>query len=105
MEARFAQLEALVTSMATQVKSTAFGPEKAKNRENEQSYGSNTNQGFFNGTSFSRSVAPNEMMSHMSRDHESWVANDGNHVMVPNPNEMISTTTPMTRDSTWVLEP
>jgi hypothetical protein len=30
----------------------------------------------------------------MSIDYESWVANDGNNVMVLNPNEMI---TPMTR--------
>ncbi len=35
------------------------------------------------------------MMVHMLRDHESWVANDGNHVMVPNLNEMISTIAPM----------
>jgi hypothetical protein len=45
------------------------------------------------------------MMPHMSRDHESWVANDENHVMVPNPNEMISTTTPMTRASAQMQEP
>jgi hypothetical protein len=38
-----------------------------------------------------------EMMRHMSRDHESWVANDGNHVMVPNLNEMISIITLVTR--------
>jgi hypothetical protein len=31
----------------------------------------------------------------MSRDHESWATNDGNNVMVPNPNEMISTTAPV----------
>jgi hypothetical protein len=48
-------------------------------------------QGFFYGASFSRLVALNETMPHMSKDHESWVTNDGNHVMVPNPNKMIST--------------
>ncbi len=42
-------------------------------------------------------MAPNEMMHHMSKDHESWVANDGNHVMVPNHNEMISIAAPVTR--------
>jgi hypothetical protein len=26
----------------------------------------------------------------MSKDHESWAIDDGNHVMVPNFNEMIS---------------
>ncbi len=34
------------------------------------------------------------MMQHMSIDHEPWVADDGNHFMVPNLNEMI---TPVTR--------
>ncbi len=38
-----------------------------------------------------------ETMPHMSRDHESWVINDGNHVMVPNLSEMVSISTPMTR--------
>jgi hypothetical protein len=33
MEVRFAQLEALVTNMMAQVKSTTFGPGKAKDRE------------------------------------------------------------------------
>jgi len=35
-------------------------------------------------------VAPNEMMPHMSRDHEPWATDDGNHVMVPNLIKMIS---------------
>jgi hypothetical protein len=34
---------------------------------------------------------------HMSRFHQSWAVDDGNHVMVPNPNEMISTTALVTR--------
>ncbi len=50
-------------------------------------------------------MAPNEMMSHMSRDLESWATNDGNHVMVPNPNEMISIIAPMTRANVWLPEP
>jgi hypothetical protein len=36
-------------------------------------------------------------MPHMSRDHESWVASDGNHAMVLNPSEMIFTIAPMTK--------
>jgi hypothetical protein len=50
-------------------------------------------------------MALNETMSHMSKDHESWVIDDGNHVMVPNPDEMISTVAPMIRINAWVLEP
>jgi hypothetical protein len=62
-------------------------------------------QGFFCGASFSRLVAPNDMMLHMSRDHESWATNDGNHVMVPNPNEMISIVALVTRVNMQVLKP
>jgi hypothetical protein len=40
----------------------------------------------------------------MSRDHESWAANDGNHVMVPNPSEMISTVALVIRASMRVPE-
>jgi hypothetical protein len=47
-------------------------------------------QRFFCGASFLGLVAPNEMMPHMSRDHEPWATDDGNHVMVPNLIEMIS---------------
>jgi hypothetical protein len=90
MEVRFKQLEALITSMVTHVKFTTFGPRNAKFQEDGQSYGSNVDLRFFCGVSFSKSMAPSEMMRHMSKDHESWVTNDGNHVMVPNPNEMIS---------------
>jgi hypothetical protein len=35
MEARFAQLEALVTSMVTHVKSIAYGPRKVKDKEDD----------------------------------------------------------------------
>ncbi len=45
------------------------------------------------------------MMPHMSKDRESRVANDENHVMVPNPSEMISIVAPMTRASAWVPKP
>jgi len=45
------------------------------------------------------------MMPRMSKDHESWVANDGNHVTISNPNEMISTIAQMIRVSAWVPEP
>jgi hypothetical protein len=78
MEARFAWLEALVTSMAAHVKSITYGPGKAKDREDDQSDGSNADQGFFCGTSFSISMAPNEMMPHMLKNHESWATNNGN---------------------------
>jgi hypothetical protein len=60
-------------------------------------------QGFFYGASFL--VAPREMMPHMSTNHESWATNDGNHVMVPNPNEMISIVTIVTRANMKVPEP
>jgi hypothetical protein len=51
-------------------------------------------------------MALNEMMRHMSRDHESWVTNDGNHVMVPNPNEMISIVALVTKHyyKTWFFK-
>jgi hypothetical protein len=105
MEAKCTRLEALVTSMAAQVKSVAFGPRKARDRGDDQLYGSNADQGFFCGASFSGSMAPNEMMSDMSRDHESWATNDGNHVMVPNLNETISTVAPVIRASMRMPEP
>jgi len=41
----------------------------------------------------------------MSKDHESWVVDDGNHVIIPNLNEMISTIAPMIRVSARVPEP
>jgi hypothetical protein len=84
--------------METHVKSTTSKPKKAKDREDGQSYVLNAGQRFFCGVGFSRSVAPNEMMPHASKDHESWVTNDGNHVMVPN-------LAPMTRASVHVLKP
>ncbi len=80
-------------------------PKKVKDKENDQSYGLNVDQRFFCGAGFSRLVAPNEMMPRMSRDHESWATNDGNHVMVPNLNEMISTFAPMTRANMQVPKP
>jgi hypothetical protein len=105
MEVRFAWLEALIINMVTHVKSTASRPKKAKDKEDDQSYRLDAYQEFFFGTSFLGLVAPNEMMPHMSRDHESWPADDGNHVMVPNPSEMISTVATMTKASMWVPKP
>jgi hypothetical protein len=35
----------------------------------------------------------------------SWATDDGNHVMVSNPNEMISATALMTKTSAWVPKP
>ncbi len=91
MEAKFAQLEALVISMVAHVKSTASRLGKVKDREDGQSYGLNVDLGFFCGVGFSRLVTPNEMMPHMLKNHESWwVVDDGNHAMVPNFSEMIS---------------
>jgi hypothetical protein len=53
MEARFAWLEVLITSMATLVKSITFGPRKANDQEDGQSYGSNVDPRIFCGVSFS----------------------------------------------------
>jgi hypothetical protein len=52
MEARFAQLEALITSMAAQMKSIASRLGKAKDKKNGQSYGSNVDPRFLCGASF-----------------------------------------------------
>jgi hypothetical protein len=48
-------------------------------------------QDFFCKAGFSRLVAPNEIMPHMSRNDESWATINGNHILVRNPIEMIST--------------
>ncbi len=82
MEARFAQLETLITSMATQVKFTTFGSGKAKDREN----GSNVDPRLFCGVGFLRLMAPNESMPRMLEDHGLWAVDDGNHVTILNPN-------------------
>jgi hypothetical protein len=42
-------------------------------------------------------MALDEAMPHVKKYYESWVGDDGNHVMVPNLSEIISITTPMTR--------
>jgi hypothetical protein len=47
MEVRFTLLEALVISMVAQVKSIAFGSGNVKDREDNQSYGSDADQRFF----------------------------------------------------------
>jgi hypothetical protein len=65
------------------VKSITTRSRKAKAREDGQSYGSNADSRVFCGVGFSRSMAPDETMPHMSRIHESWATNDANHVMIP----------------------
>jgi hypothetical protein len=50
-------------------------------------------------------MAPNETMPHMLKGRESWATNDGYHVMVLNPNEMISTIAPMIRVNAQLPEP
>jgi hypothetical protein len=44
------------------MKYTAFGPGKAKDWEDDQSYELDANQGFFCGVGFSRSMALDETM-------------------------------------------
>ncbi len=44
-------------------------------------------------------------MPHMLKGRESWATNDGYHVMVLNPNEMISTIAPMIRVNAQLPEP
>jgi hypothetical protein len=60
------------------VKSNAFGSRKVKYWENGQSYGLDVNSGFFSGVYFLRSVALNEVMPHMLKNHGSWTIDDGN---------------------------
>jgi hypothetical protein len=91
--------------MLAQVKFITSRPVKVKDREDEQSYELDVNQKFYCGDGFLGLMAPNETMPHMSRDHESWATNDGNHVMVPNPNEMISIVALVTRINTWMPKP
>jgi len=68
MEARFAQLETLITSMATQVKFTTYGLGKAKDWKN----GSNVDLKLFCGVGFLGLMAPNESMPRMLKDHGLW---------------------------------
>jgi hypothetical protein len=46
-----------------------------------------------------------DTVPHLSKVHKSWVANDGKHVMVPNLNEVNSTTPLVTKANVRVLEP
>ncbi len=87
------------------MKSIAYGLGKAKDQENGQSYGSNVGPRFFCGVNFLGLVALDETMPHMSRDHESWAVDHGNHVMVPNPSEMISITTTMIKVNAQMPKP
>ncbi len=86
------------------MKSTTYGSRKAKDREDGQSYGLDVGLGFFCGVDFFLLVALDEMISHVSKDHESWVIEDGNHFMVLSPSEMISTTTLVIRISARMPE-
>jgi len=87
------------------VKSTTYGSRKAKDQKDGQSYGLDVGLGFFCGVDFLSLVALAETISHMSKDHESWVVDDGNHFMVPSFHEMISKTTSMIRIKERMLEP
>jgi hypothetical protein len=43
--------------------------------------------------------------TYVKRSYESWVIDDGNHVMVPNLNKMISIITRMTRANAQMPKP
>jgi hypothetical protein len=88
--------------MVAQVKSNTFGSRKAKDWENGQSYGLDIDPRFFCGIDFLGSVALDEVMPHMLRDHGSWAIDDGNQIMISHPNKMNSTTTSVTRVSARV---
>ncbi len=85
------------------MKSTTYGSRKAKDKKNGQSYGLDVGLGFFCEIDFLELVALDEMMSHMSKNDESCVVDDGNHLMVPSLNEMISTITSMINIISQVL--
>ncbi len=50
-------------------------------------------------------MALDENMPHMLEDHGLWATYDGNHVIVSNHSEMISTIPLMTRASGYVPKP
>jgi hypothetical protein len=56
-------------------------------------------------TNFLGLVTLYNVMPHMSGDYGSRVANDGKHVMVLNPSEMISIVAPVINVSGRMLEP
>jgi hypothetical protein len=60
---------------------------------------------FFCGDNFLQLVALDEIMAHMLRNHGSWATDDGNHVIVSNPSEMISIVIPITRVNNHVPKP
>jgi hypothetical protein len=60
---------------------------------------------FFYVTGFLGLVALDNVMPHMSGDYGSWVVDDGNHVMVSNPSEMISIVALVIKASGRVLKP
>jgi hypothetical protein len=50
-------------------------------------------------------MALDNVMPHMLRDYGSWVAGEGNHVMVSNRSEMISIVALVIKANGCVLEP
>jgi hypothetical protein len=91
--------------MVAHVKSNKFGLRKGKEQENGQSYGLDVNPRFIYKVNFSRSMAPNDVMPHMLKNHESRVIDDGKHVMVSNLNEMIASFTIVIEANAWVPKP
>jgi hypothetical protein len=102
--------------MVAHVKSNTSGFRESQDQENDKSYGLDVNPKFIYKVNFSRSMAPNDVMPHMLKNHESWVIDDANHVMVSNLIEMISTSTciivteanacvpkPQGVDESWIL--
>jgi hypothetical protein len=80
METHFAELEALVASMASSmvahVKSNVFVSRMPSDQGNMSSLSSNLI--IFYGAEFSRPLAPNDDILKISRDHVSEAVNDGN---------------------------
>jgi hypothetical protein len=91
--------------MVAHVKSNTFGLGKGKDQENGQSYVLDVNPRFIYKVNFSRLVAPNDVMPHMLRNHESCIIDNGNHVMVSNLNQMISTSIVVIEANAWVPKP
>lgn len=75
---------------------------KGEGLGNGQSYGLDVDLRFFCGVDCLGSMALNEVMPHMLGGRGSWAIDDGNEIMISHPNEMTSTTTPMTRASACV---
>jgi hypothetical protein len=70
MKTKFAQLEVLVTSMATHVNSNAFRLRRMKEQENISSSSSNANLRYFCKAKFSSLGALNEVMLGVVGDYD-----------------------------------